>query len=77
MADNGSAEKGRTEIQTDSWVWGNERIIWGYDSSHQYTFKILEPKRGHSGCMSLQYHHVKSETWLVLRGQLWTLFIVD
>ena len=64
-------------IQVDTWVWGREQILWGFDPSHKYTFKILEPKRGRAGCMSLQYHHEKSESWLILRGQLWALFIVD
>ena len=27
--------------------------------------------------MSLQYHHEKSETWLVLRGTAWALIVVD
>lgn len=61
----------------DTWVWGRERIIWGFDPSHQYTFKILEPKVGRDGCMSLQYHDYKSETWLMLRGEIWALFALD
>ncbi|NDC37224.1 MAG: hypothetical protein EBZ48_04135 [Proteobacteria bacterium] len=64
-------------VQVDTWVWGRERILWGFEPSHKYTFKILEPKRGRAGCMSLQYHLEKSESWLVLRGELWTLFVVD
>jgi hypothetical protein len=64
-------------LKVDQWVWGTERILWGFEPRHQYTFKALEPKLGIDGCMSLQYHHEKSETWLVLRGALWTLFIAD
>lgn len=63
-------------IREDSWVWGKEKIIWGYDPSHQYTFKILEPLPGQSGCLSLQYHFRKSETWLVVRGTVWILAVV-
>lgn len=51
--------------------------MWGFDPGHRYTFKALEPKVGAAGCMSLQYHHEKSETWLMLRGEIWVLFIVD
>ena len=61
----------------DTWVWGTERILWGFEPQHQYTFKVLEPKVGSAGCMSLQYHQEKSESWLVLRGEIWALFIVD
>jgi mannose-6-phosphate isomerase-like protein (cupin superfamily) len=64
-------------VQTDSWVWGDELIVWGFDPSHRYTFKILQPKRGRTGCLSLQYHHQKSESWLVIRGIAWTLVAVD
>lgn len=60
----------------DNWVWGTERILWGFEAHHRYTFKVLEPKLGTQGCMSLQYHDEKSESWLVLRGAVWTLFIV-
>jgi len=64
-------------MAVDTWVWGTERILWGFEPQHQYTFKVLEPKVGSAGCMSLQYHHEKSESWLVLRGEIWALFIVD
>lgn len=66
-----------SSLQIDSWNWGNEIIIWGFDPSHKYTFKILEPKRGREGCLSLQYHHVKSESWLLLRGTAWALVAFD
>lgn len=64
-------------MKIDEWIWGKEKIIWGYDPSHQYTFKILEPKVGRLGCLSLQYHNAKSETWLQLRGVSWILVVVD
>ena len=63
-------------MTVDEYVWGREIIVWGYDPSHKYTFKILEPKLGKAGCLSLQYHKEKSESWLVLRGSVWALFIL-
>ena len=66
-----------TKIKSDKWVWGQERIVWGFDPSHQYTFKILEPKKGREGCLSLQYHHQKSESWCVFAGVAWALIAVD
>lgn len=64
-------------IKEDVWVWGSEKIIWGFDSAHKYTFKILQPKVGQAGCLSLQYHHQKSESWLVLHGMAWVLLVID
>ena len=64
-------------MKIDEWIWGNEKVIWGFDPSHQYTFKILEPKVGRLGCLSLQYHDKKSETWLLFRGAAWALAVVD
>lgn len=61
---------------SDAWAWGSEQIVWGRGASDQYTFKILEPLRGRPGCLSLQYHHEKSETWMVLRGVAWALVVV-
>ncbi len=61
----------------DIYPWGREQIIWGYASDHKYTFKILEPKPGREGCLSLQYHNEKSESWLVLRGTAWALVVID
>lgn len=72
-----SAQKSAAALREDSWVWGKEKIIWGYDPSHQYTFKILEPFPGRAGCLSLQYHQHKSESWLSLRGVAWILVICD
>jgi hypothetical protein len=74
MMDN---RKKPAELPVDKWVWGNERLIWGYAPEHAYTFKVLEPKKGREGCLSLQYHDQKSESWLVLRGVAWALVIVD
>lgn len=64
-------------LHIDEWVWGKETIIWGFDSSHQYTFKVLEPKKGKEGMLSLQYHHQKSESWYQLRGSAWALLVID
>ncbi|MCI5065975.1 hypothetical protein MRY87_09650 [bacterium] len=65
----------RTDAPCDEWVWGKERLLWGYSPEHHYTLKILQPKRGREGCLSLQYHHEKSETWFVLSGKVWALII--
>jgi len=62
-------------IPEDEWVWGRETLVWGYEADHAYTLKILAPKVGREGCLSLQYHHQKSETWFVLSGQIWALMI--
>jgi len=64
-------------MKVDQWIWGRELVIWGYDSSHKYTFKIEEPRKGRSGCLSLQYHNEKSETWLCIRGTVWALAVID
>ncbi|MCB0311299.1 MAG: hypothetical protein KDD42_08690 [Bdellovibrionales bacterium] len=68
---------GNKSVQIDNWTWGREIIIWGYSPEHKYTFKILEPKKGRAGCLSLQYHHDKSETWLVLNGIAWILVVFE
>ncbi len=62
--------------KVDRLVWGAERIVWGYSTEHQYTYKILEPKVGRVGCLSLQYHLEKSESWLVIRGRVWALVAI-
>ena len=59
----------------DTWVWGTETLIWGFSPEHKYTLKLLEPKVGRDGCLSLQHHHEKSETWFVLEGEVWALVI--
>lgn len=61
----------------DSYVWGEEEILYGFDPSHEYTYKLLKPKKGRQGCLSLQYHRKKSETWLVARGIAWGITIID
>lgn len=61
----------------DSWVWGREQILWGYSLDHRYTLKVLEPFPGRQGCLSLQYHNEKSESWVVLHGVAWALLITD
>ncbi len=61
----------------DEWRWGKEQILWGYEPDHRYTFKVLEPKKGREGCLSLQYHHEKSETWAVFRGTAWAMVVVN
>ena len=66
-----------SELPIDSWVWGNEVLVWGSKPEHEYTCKILEPKAGRLGCLSLQYHDKKSESWIVLRGVVWALIITD
>jgi hypothetical protein len=63
--------------QIDQWVWGKETIIWGDKPDHKYTFKLLEPKVGRQGMLSLQSHHSKSESWFQLKGQSWALVITD
>jgi hypothetical protein len=60
---------------TDQWIWGREVLIWGHDQSHQYTCKVLRPKVGRLGMLSLQYHHEKSESWIQLSGRSWALVI--
>lgn len=60
----------------DEWIWGKETLIWGANPKDQYTFKVLEPKVGKLGMLSLQYHHEKSETWFQLRGKAWALVVV-
>jgi mannose-6-phosphate isomerase-like protein (cupin superfamily) len=65
------------EIQIDQWPWGREKILWGYDLSHHYTYKVLEPKKGRAGCLSLQYHHQKSESWAIFRGVAWGMVVVQ
>lgn len=67
----------KNSLQIDTYPWGAETIIWGFDSSHQYTFKILQPKKGRTGCLSLQYHLQKSESWYVVDGTVWALVVVD
>lgn len=62
---------------TDKYVWGEEDILFGYQPNHPYTFKLLKPKKGRVGCLSLQYHNQKSETWVVVTGIAWGVTIDD
>lgn len=64
-------------FKVDEWVWGREQIIWGFAPTHRYTLKILEPKKGRIGCLSLQYHQDKSESWIVFQGTAWVLVVVE
>ena len=64
-------------LPTDEWVWGRERILWGSSPSHLYTVKVLEPKQGRAGCLSLQYHNHKSESWIVWQGVAWILLFLE
>lgn len=67
----------KTTLHVDDWIWGTETIIWGFESSHKYTFKVLAPKKGRLGCLSLQYHHEKSESWFQYTGIGWALLIIE
>jgi len=62
-------------MKLDTWIWGNEHLIWGNSPTDQYTVKILEPHVGRFGCLSLQYHNKKDETWVVLQGEVWALIV--
>lgn len=64
-------------LQIDKWPWGSETIIWGFKPEHAYTLKLIQPKVGRDGCLSLQAHRQKSETWVVLRGIAWGLAIYE
>lgn len=67
----------KNRLQVDSWIWGSETIVWGFEPSHQYTCKVLAPKKGRAGCLSLQYHNVKSESWIQFTGSAWALLVID
>ena len=64
-----------TEKIVHSYIWGDEEILWGFDSSHKYTYKILKPKPGELGCLSLQRHEEKDETWLGISGLGWGILV--
>ncbi|RMG41451.1 MAG: hypothetical protein D6719_08515 [Candidatus Dadabacteria bacterium] len=65
------------DLPFDSWTWGTEHLIRGDKPDHKYTCKILAPKKGRSGCLSLQYHLEKTESWIVLTGIAWILIAVE
>lgn len=61
-------------MKVDTYVWGEEVILWGDLPEHSFTVKILKPKPGKAGCLSLQYHNEKSETWQVISGAGYALY---
>lgn len=63
------------QIHIDTYPWGTEEIIWGHNPNQEYTLKLLKPKVGKAGCLSLQYHEKKCETWVGLKGIGWGLVI--
>ena len=64
-------------MKTLDYPWGKEEILWGFDVSHKYTLKILCPKVGRGGCLSLQEHRYKDESWVVLSGKAWCLYVIE
>lgn len=64
-------------MKVDKYVWGEEIILWGDLPEHDFTIKILKPKPGRQGCLSLQYHNKKSETWQVISGTGYALYVKD
>ena len=66
-----------SEPKKDNWIWGSESILWGFEPKHRFTVKVLEPKAGRLGCLSLQYHKEKEETWIPIRGVAWALVVID
>jgi len=61
----------------DRWVWGTETILWGFKPDHDYTLKVLEPLVGRPGCLSLQYHNRKTESWITWQGIAWGLLVIE
>jgi len=61
----------------DSYVWGSEAILWGNEPTDKYTVKLLKPNAGRFGCLSLQYHEKKDESWVVMNGQVWALLVIN
>ncbi|RME59616.1 MAG: hypothetical protein D6780_04840 [Candidatus Dadabacteria bacterium] len=68
-----SKELSFKSVKVDSWVWGKEAIIWGDKLEHKFTLKVLKPKVGKEGMLSLQYHREKEEAWVVYSGKGWIL----
>jgi len=64
-------------MKIDEWIWGSEKILRGDQPEHEFTLKVLEPKKGRVGCLSLQHHNKKSEAWIVIRGLAWALVVVE
>lgn len=61
----------------DTWAWGNEILLAGSEPGLKYTWKVLVPKVGRAGCLSLQSHSEKEETWLCQNGLAWALLILE
>ncbi|MCS6893214.1 MAG: hypothetical protein NZO16_01385 [Deltaproteobacteria bacterium] len=61
-------------MKVDFWVWGTETIVSG--ENDDFTIKILEPKDGLSGVLSLQAHEKKHEYWIIKSGKGIAQFIV-
>ncbi len=49
--------------------WGREQWLV---VTEKYVLKILEIKKGHR--FSLQYHEIKDEAWLVIKGKLLAVY---
>lgn len=62
-------------MHTDLWVWGKELVLT--EAGSPYTIKILRPKNGIKGCLSLQSHRKKTEHWFVVEGIGIAQFIVN
>jgi len=62
-------------IKEDFWIWGKELII--SQESDPFTIKLIQPKNGVEGSLSLQFHNHKSEYWYVLSGVGVAQFIVE
>ena len=52
--------------------WGHE-LIWA--KTERYVGKVLHIRAGEA--LSLQYHHVKDETIMLLRGRMQLVFFAD
>jgi len=62
-------------IKEDFWVWGKELILT--QESDPFTIKLIQPKNGIEGSLSLQFHNHKSEYWYVLSGVGVAQFIIE
>ncbi len=62
-------------MKIDEWIWGKEQIISEFD--RDFTIKILIPKDGINGVLSLQSHQRKLEYWIILSGRGVVQFFID
>ncbi|MCS6961249.1 MAG: hypothetical protein NZT61_01925 [Deltaproteobacteria bacterium] len=62
-------------MHVDKWIWGKEIVLT--DLRTPFTVKILMPKKGVKGALSLQSHSSKIEYWAVLSGHGIAQFIVN